>query len=118
MMLTLTSEIAEGATGIVHDAALELQTSDGEHLTDGINVVVKLALLEEQKDGLHNEYTIYQRLASKCVKGIPTVLGLFDEIEGGPTLLIMTHAGTRLHRDRAVSSSQRYVVPSPLLASV
>jgi hypothetical protein len=103
MILTLTSEIAEGATGIIHGATLRLQNSDG---TDSIDVIVKLALLEEQKDALRNEYAMYQ-LASKCVKGIPTVLGLFDEIEGGPALLIMTHEGICLHRDRAVSSSQR-----------
>jgi hypothetical protein len=58
MILTLASEIAEGATGTVHDATLKLQTSDGKHPTNGINVVVKLAPLEEQKGGPHNEYAI------------------------------------------------------------
>jgi hypothetical protein len=113
MTLILTSEIAEGATGIVHGATLKLQSSD-EKLGDGVDVVVKLALLDEQKDALRNEYSIYQHLASERVKGIPTALGLFDDIEGGPTLLIMTHAGTCLRRDQAISSSQRYCVPFSL----
>ena len=107
MVLIITSEIAEGATGIVHDAKLQVQTSDG-YLTG--DVVIKLALRPDQKASLLNEYSIYQHLASKRVNGIPTVLGIFDCKEG-PSILIMTHGGTCLHSGQAVSSTTRYVFP-------
>jgi hypothetical protein len=108
--LILTSEIAEGTTGKVHGATLEVQTLDGNFLTD--DVVVKLAFLDHQKERLRNEHDIYQHLALKDVKGLPTTFGLFDDLEGGPSLLITTHAGTCVQRGQGISPSQRYVVPS------
>jgi hypothetical protein len=113
LLISIPHQITEGATGIVHGVTLKLQSSDGK-LSDGVDVVAKLALLDEQRDGLRNEYGIYQNLASERIKGIPTALGLFDDIEGGPTLLIMTHEGTCLRRDQAISSSQRYGIPFSL----
>jgi len=105
MILILTSDIAQGATGIIHGATLQVQISDSTYLTG--DVVIKLALCIEQKACLRNEYSIYQHLASKHVNGLPTVLGIFDDLEEGPSILIMTHAGTCLHRGQAVSSSTR-----------
>jgi hypothetical protein len=108
MVLILTSEVAEGATGIIHDAKLQVHTSDG-YLTG--DVVIKLALHPDQKASLLNEYSIYQHLASKHVNGIQTVLGIFDYKGQGPSILIMTHGGTCLHSGQAVSSTTRYDFP-------
>jgi len=75
----LTSEIAEGATGIVHGAMLEVQTVNGTTLAN--DVVDKLALLDEQS--FRSAFSI------KAYGGIPR----FGE--DGPSLLIMTHAFRR-----------------------
>jgi hypothetical protein len=116
MVLILTSETAEGATGIVHGATLRVETSDRTHLTG--DVVVKLSLLDEQKVRLRNEYAIYQTLEANGVKGLSGVLGIFDDMEKGPTILVLTQAGTPLHPDRALSSSHRYMVPACSLINV
>jgi len=105
-MLILTSEITEGATGIVHGATLKT-----ERTLVPYDVVVKLSVLDEQKDRLYNKHAIYETLKSKGIKGIPTVLGIFDDIEEGASMLLMTHAGAPLHCDHVLLSSQRYVVP-------
>jgi hypothetical protein len=111
--LVLTSPIAEGATGIVHGATLELETSDAS-LTE--EVVVKLAFLDEQQERMRNEYAIYQHLARANVAGIPKVLGLFEDLEGGSMALVMNNAGVSLCEQRAdrdgkvkVSASERCV---------
>ena len=105
----LTSEIGHGATGVVHGATLELVTSDGLTLTH--EVVVKLAFADEQQDGLRDEYDIYWHLAQQGVKGVATVLGLFDDLEGCAAALVMTYAGLALHsRKGLLSSSERFVI--------
>ncbi|KAL6304609.1 hypothetical protein BKA93DRAFT_825771 [Sparassis latifolia] len=44
------------------------------------NVVVKVAVSGDQKDGLQNEYDIYEHLAAKQAQGVPVVpAGLFAE---------------------------------------
>jgi serine/threonine protein kinase len=110
MSLILTSEIGEGATGIVHGGTLKVVTSEPTHFSR--DVAVKLSLLDDQRVRLRNEYAIYRTLESNGVKGLSTVLGMFDDVEEGSTILIMTHAGTPLHRDRVISSGQRYVAHS------
>jgi hypothetical protein len=116
MALILTSEIGEGATGIVHGATLQVVTSEPIHFSS--DVVVKLSLLDEQKVRLHNEFATYRTLHSNGVKGLSTVLGIFDDVEDGSTILIMTHAGTPLHHVRVISTAQRYVLPAHSLISV
>jgi hypothetical protein len=108
--LVLTSEIGDGATGIVHGATLELETSDVQRLTH--EVVVKLAFSDEQQERLRKEYAIYQHLATANVMGIPTVLGLFEDLEGGSMALVMNNAGVSLWEKRADEKGQVTVSPS------
>ena len=116
MALILTSEIGEGATGIVHGATLKVMTSEPTNFSS--DVVVKLSHFDEQRVRLHNEYANYRTLESKGVKGLSTVLGIFDDIEDRSTILIMTHAGNPLHHEHVISSAQRYVFPAHSLISV
>ena len=68
-----------------------------------LDVVVKLAF-GEQREALRNEYRTYRFLRSNgVVKGITTVLGFFDDCEGGPSALVMLYAGVQLERVLSVS---------------
>ena len=93
-MLVVTLEIAEGAIGVVHGGVLEIESS-GPCLF--LDVVVKLAFTDRQQDSLKHEYSIYQHLVSKCVRGIPMPLGLFNSLGDGPSALLMTHSGVRIN---------------------
>jgi hypothetical protein len=112
--LVVGSEIASGATGVVHNASLEVLTaSDG---VKRLKVVVKFALRTEQQSRLRHESSIYKHLASSEVKGIPSVFGLFEDTESDTLALVMTHVGICL-LDRkpkvlkiTVPDPQRFVV--------
>jgi hypothetical protein len=108
LSIVLTSEVGEGGTGIVLGGKLEVEATKG---CVPLDVVVKLAFTEVQQDLLRSEYETYQRLYSKgVVKGIPTVLGLFDDSEGGPPALVMSFAGISLAAEpKQISSSQQCV---------
>jgi len=106
--VTLVSEIGRGATGVVHRGMLDVESSCG-FMTLG--VVVKLAFDKEQRVALKNEYEIYRLLRSKrIVNGIATVLGLFDDFEGGPSALVMLDAGESLGPERSLSAAERWVI--------
>jgi len=79
---------------VVHRSALGVEGLDR---STPLDVVVKLAFDSEQRDALKSEYEMYRLLRSKgVVKGITTVLGSFDDFEGGPSALVMLHAGVSL----------------------
>jgi hypothetical protein len=87
--IILTSEKRPGSTGIVHIGKMEVGTSGC------IQVAVKLAFSEDEKEALEHEHIIYTHLHSKGVQGIPWDFGLFvdDELvdDGeGPYALVMT----------------------------
>jgi hypothetical protein len=91
--ITATSEIGQGATGIIHGGTLTVLGSD--RLLD---IAIKLAFDREQRDALRHEYKMYRFLWSKwVVKGITTALGFFDHAEQpGPCALVMLSAGDSL----------------------
>ncbi|KAJ7065134.1 hypothetical protein B0H15DRAFT_176645 [Mycena belliarum] len=110
MVLSLTSEIERGATGIVHGGTLEL--SDEEGNTSTAQIVVKLSFSAKQREKLRHEYTVYHHMAG--VEGVVTVLGLFEDIEDGPLAMVMSHAGVSLrsrpaphYPDVVVSDAER-----------
>lgn len=109
MTVVLTSEIGRGATGVAHRGTLEVEYLSGFVPLD---VVVKLAFHNEQKDALRNEYEVYRCLRlGKIFKGVTTVLGFFTDSEGGPCALVMLYAGVSLDKQlgRSLSISDRYV---------
>ncbi|KAJ6606932.1 hypothetical protein B0H10DRAFT_577049 [Mycena sp. CBHHK59/15] len=106
--LVLTSEAGEGAVGIVHGATIEVMTEEGELLTQ--DVVVKLAFSSEQQAALQHEYSIYYHLAAADVKGIPVVLGLFEDVESSVTALVMTHCGVNLWYSRRLEDDHNVKV--------
>ena len=94
LTIVLTSEIGRGATGVAHRGRLKPETSG---VSVPLDVVVKLAFDNEQRDGLRSEYEVYRTLRSKGVlKGITTSLGFFNDTEGGPCALVMLYAGRAL----------------------
>jgi hypothetical protein len=110
LTVVLTSEIGHGASGVVHRGTLHVESSDESVPLD---VVVKLAFDSEQRDALKNEYEIYRLLRSNAVvQGIATVLGFFDDVEGGPSALVMLYAGVSLEMEpeRDLSSSEGCVL--------
>ena len=115
-LITLKSEIAEGATGKAHNAKIEVQTDDGRiHYCEG---VVKVALEDEKRQKLQHEYAVYHYMANKGVKGVPTVYGLFEDALNEAMVLIMSHAGTilvrqphyRQHGDVSLTNEEKYVL--------
>lgn len=107
LTVVLTSKIGHGATGVVLRGVLAADGSGGSSLID---IVVKLAFDSEQRDALRNEYEAYCTLRLKgIVQGIATVLGLFDDCEGGPSCLVMRYAGVSLgtELERVLSVSER-----------
>ena len=93
----LTSEIGHGATGVVHRGTLHVGSLDESMPLD---VVVKLAFDSGQRDALKNEYEIYRLLRMNgVVQGIATVLGFFDDVEGGPSALVTLYAGVSLETE-------------------
>jgi hypothetical protein len=108
MALVLTSEISHRTNSVVHGGTLEIETLDDQHIT--LDVVAKTAFSSHRRDSLKHEYSIYHLLASKGVKGIPTVLGLFNDIEDGPSLLVTTNAGLPIpDENKVISAAARYV---------
>jgi hypothetical protein len=94
LTIVLTSEIGRGTTGIAHRGTLKPETSG---VSVPLDVVVKLAFDNEQRDGLRSEYEVYRTLRLKGVlKGITTSLGFFNDTEGGPCALVMLYAGRTL----------------------
>jgi tRNA A-37 threonylcarbamoyl transferase component Bud32 len=62
-----------------------------------LDIVVKLALGSERGAALRNEYKIYHLMReSGITAGITTPLGLFDDVQGGASALVMPYAGTPL----------------------
>ena len=112
--LTLTSEIAEGATGKVHDAKIEVQASDGR--VYGCEAVVKVALGNSQRQRLRHEYAVYRYMALKKVNCVASVYGLFEDAADEATVLAMNHVGTSLakqphyreHWEVSLTKEQKY----------
>lgn len=95
LSLVLTSRIAAGATGVAHEAYMELLASDGTNRR--LDVVVKLAFEPEQTTRLRHEFSIYEHLASHGVlEGIPIIYGLFEDVESDALTLVMSNVGTAL----------------------
>jgi hypothetical protein len=113
--IVLTSEIGDGATGIVHRGTLQLEGYVP------LDIVVKLAFANEQRHALRDEYEVYCRLRLKGIlRGITTVLGFFDDCEGGPCALAMLYAGVSLatEPERVLSVSDRWVSGPQLIHSI
>ncbi|GLB43199.1 hypothetical protein LshimejAT787_1301000 [Lyophyllum shimeji] len=95
LTVVLTSRIAAGATGVAHDAHLEVL--DVDRRARRLDVVVKLAFEPEQTKRLRHEFSIYEHLASRgVVEGIPVIYGLFEDLESEAVALVMSNVGTAL----------------------
>lgn len=94
LSIVLKSEIGHGATGKVLRGTLSVEASSACVLLD---IVVKFALGSERGAALRDEYKIYHLLRKSGVTaGITTPLGLFDDVEGGVSALVMPYVGTPL----------------------
>ena len=102
MTLVLSSELAQGATGVVHGGTLEMKTLD-QHIF--LDVVAKLAFSKNQRERLKHEFSAYCHLTSKGVKCIPKVLGLFEDVEDGALALLLTLAGVPIVNKGQLSTS-------------
>jgi hypothetical protein len=89
--LLVESEIAAGATGVVHNGRIEVPTASDD--VDNLRVAVKFAFKPRQQQKLRHEFSIYEHLATSGIEGIPTVFGLFEDTESDTLALIMTHVG-------------------------
>jgi hypothetical protein len=99
--------------GVTHDGWLEAPPM---HRRSGLRVAAKLAFTMDQQGDVAYEHSIYLHLQAKGVSGIPTVYGIFHDIERvlGPTCLLMAYSGASLRAklsisDTPISDSQRQV---------
>jgi len=92
--ITVVSDIAQGATGKVHDAKIEVQTSDG-HI-HSIGAIVKIALDLKQREKLRHEYAVYRYMALKGVNHVVAIYGLFEDAANEAMILVMSHVGESL----------------------
>ncbi|KAG6834230.1 hypothetical protein H0H93_011034 [Arthromyces matolae] len=110
MSLVLTSKLGNGAIGIAYNGRLELLV---DNRAREASVVVKLALEEGHVESLRHEYSIYEHLSDRgVVEGIPSVLGLFEDLESGVLALVMSHVGQNLW-DLRPDKSQDFVRVPP-----
>ena len=93
LTVILTSEIGQGATGVVLRGTLEPEILD---CAMPLDIVVKLAFDFEQRDAFRSEYEVYRHLRLKGVEGIATTLGFFNDFEGAACVLVMLYAGVSL----------------------
>nr|GAT51746.1 predicted protein [Mycena chlorophos] len=94
VVVILGPQIGTGATGIAHKTSLEVFDAQGRTVT--ADIVVKIAFLAEQQQKMRHEFQVYRRLAAHKVKGVPEVYGIFDDLEGGAIMLLMSYCGTTL----------------------
>jgi hypothetical protein len=66
---------------------LELESCSASTTTNAVtatvthnDVIVKLGFSPEEKERLHREYRVYERLARRGVRGVPHVFGLFQDL--------------------------------------
>jgi hypothetical protein len=109
LTIVLTSQIGQGASGVVLRGTLKVEASDGCILLD---VAVKIALTIMQQEELRNEYENYRLLQLKGISsGITTPLGFFEDHDCGPYALVLPYAGVPLDSvpNQTLPSSHRYV---------
>ena len=99
-MLVITSEIGTGAIGIVHGGTLEVELP-GQCVS--LAVVAKLVFSDHQIEWLVHENAIYHYLSLRHIRGIPTILGLFSSLSGGPSALLLTYNGGSISGDTQLS---------------
>ncbi|EDR15291.1 uncharacterized protein LACBIDRAFT_301371 [Laccaria bicolor S238N-H82] len=90
--VVLTSEIGRGATGVALRGTLTPENMEG---AGALDVVVKLAFDDEERDSLKKEYNLYLHLRSEGVqRGITPIIGFFDDdADGLACALVMLYAG-------------------------
>ncbi|KAF8334395.1 hypothetical protein F5887DRAFT_1256971, partial [Amanita rubescens] len=93
--LLLKPNFDSGATGQVHKATLRMALADGRLLSSP--ATIKVAFHDLQRERLRNEYVVYKYLAKNGVKCVATIFGLFEDINGESSALIMSDAGISLH---------------------
>jgi hypothetical protein len=112
----LTSDIiAEGATGRVHNANIEVQTGEGH--VYGYTAIAKIALEQRKRQRLRHEYAIYRYLMRQGVNAVAKVYGIFEDAANEASILIMSHVGTSLvkqphyrqHRQVSLTDEQKYI---------
>ncbi|KAG6897704.1 hypothetical protein C0992_012173 [Termitomyces sp. T32_za158] len=104
--VTLTSEIAYGATGDSHAATIDFLGSNNKSFSFD-NVVVKLAFTDVQTKRLRHEFNVYNHMVSAGTRGIPYVFGLFEDVETEALALVMENVGSSLWDCRLPDKSKR-----------
>lgn len=86
------NKAGHGAIGIAHRAHVRLLSEPGS--PDTWEAIVKFAFSEKQQRALMHEYSIYKRLSSSGITGVPSILGLYeDTMANGPMALVMSYGG-------------------------
>jgi hypothetical protein len=114
LLLFFTSELCEGATGVVHGGILQVES--GPKISR-LKIATKLAFTDEQQAALVAESFVYTCMAEEGIICIPTILGYFhDTADDGPFCLLMSHGGKSLwDRGTAISADEWYAFFSPLV---
>lgn len=102
--IILTEQKHAQSTGIVHIGHFSCGVKCNRSSSKCAEIVVKIGFDSYEKCILHEEHEIYTLLHENGVKGIPNVIGLFEELDqygddpfGGPYALILSYVGEDLH---------------------
>ena len=91
MTVVITSEVGQGATGVALRGTLKPESMEGAAALD---VIVKLAFDDGQRDSLKKEYKLYLHLRTEGLQqGITPIIGFFDDTDGFACALVMLYAG-------------------------
>ncbi|KAJ7173372.1 hypothetical protein C8R46DRAFT_1031720 [Mycena filopes] len=60
---------------------------------------------------MRHEFSVYERLAAAKVSGVPALLGIFEDIEGSATILVMNDCGKALHQTHLKEDGINVSVP-------
>lgn len=98
MLITLNSPIGEGYTGSVFYATLEMKSGDGTTVVTK-EVIAKVSTDPEAQERLEHEYKAYRHLwQAKTVKRLPIIYGMFEDIDGYASVLVMEKLGASFRK--------------------
>lgn len=102
--ITITSDLGDGAIGVVHGGRLEAITHEG--VSYSCEAVIKLAFTEKAQESMRYEYGIYKHLVASNTVGISTVFGMFRDMDAdGPLALVMSFGGVNIWDSRRSSTN-------------
>jgi hypothetical protein len=96
-LVALTEEIGSGFVGPTYRGFAIFADGCGQEWC--IRVVAKTAFTSDAKEALKHEAAVYESFREAKVNGVPTLLGLFDDLDDSIHVLVTTDVGQSLNNN-------------------